>query len=197
MFITEQYIKPNDCLVAIATPMTKRSANRNAILHPDRDFEKHINWLLYDQDTLAPYRLFRKSANRLKVNCREEFSFSNLRDFFSKGPKVLILFAHWANDAIELFDGFYGAFDFLNVFPEDGRIIFDLNVCTCKEVGEQLGILRPYSIVKHSNENIASYAGAWFLFYSYFFELLASRPLTYIQALNITKNKFIHLFDEN
>ena len=161
------------------------------------DFSKRIVWPLYKKDTLRPMQFLRSYSRISNFKIQEEFCYSDLKDFFSSNKKVLILFAHWSNDAVELFDGFFRAEQFLDVFPEDGKFIIDLNVCTCKELGETLGISRPYSIVKHSKLNIPSYAGAWCIFYRYFFQLLYERQLTYIDALNIAGTKLKDIFDED
>ncbi|MFB9080235.1 hypothetical protein ACFFLS_11920 [Flavobacterium procerum] len=193
MFITETIIRPVDCVVAFAIPLNKSSIRRNQRLNPIADFSKHIVWPLYQIDTINPMK-FLKSGRSIGFQIKEEFSYSDLSDFFTSGKKVLILFAHWSNGRVELFDGFHCADDFLNVFPEDGRFIVDLNVCTCKELGETLGISRPNSIIKHSNLNIPSYAGAWCIFYRYFFQLLDEQKLTYLEGLQVSGKEFKNIF---
>lgn len=198
MCIATKIIKPHDCLIGIAIPMTKKSRRKNLDAGGNKDFSKRIEWMLYKDDTILPFESLKLTMKALQVGLKEEFSFSDLQNFFkSETYKVLILVAHWVDDKVEFFDDFYSSADILHVFPKEKRVIVDLNICTCLRLAETLGINRVNSIIKHSSLNMPSYAGAWFLFYNFFFKLLSVKELIYTDALAMTADWYKNIFNEN
>jgi hypothetical protein len=107
---------------------------------------------------------------------------------------VIVIVAHWHNSSIQFFDSFYDVNATLDIVPAEKSIAIDLNVCTCKSLAESLGINRTFSLIKHNSFDEPSYAGAWFLFYKYFIQLISERDLTYPEALELTSDVYENIF---
>jgi len=103
--VTEQIIKPKDCLLAVAIPLSKGSRYKNLRVSANAQFAKHMHWGLYEQDTLLPFRHLLPLLKKLKVGMKPEFCLADLQYHLSHNDyKVIILVAHWTDTAIELFD---------------------------------------------------------------------------------------------
>jgi hypothetical protein len=114
-----------------------------------------------------------------------------------KDFKALILFAHNLKDKAEFYDGLYDAKTIKDCIPADKAFIFDLNACFCDNLAQLISATKINVLVKYGQcrKTIPLY---WILFYEYFFELIRQQSLTYLDATQITFNKFLKkLQDEN
>jgi hypothetical protein len=196
MLISQVVVKPQECFLGIAVPMSRGSRRRNLRLSPRADFSARVNWPLYINDTLNPYKPLLRTIRRLKVGLKEDFTLMDFRACArDQRYKVIIIVAHWAGHAVEFFDNLYSMDAILEAIPEKTAVFFDLNICTCRALAERLGIERVFSLVKHNKYDAPSYAGAWFLFYNYLFSLLSKCDLPYMEALDYTADKYKNLFE--
>jgi hypothetical protein len=184
MPISRQIIKPSDCLLAIAMPLSKKSIRRNLKASIDAEFSKKICWQLYKEDTLLPYKYLYRLAKKLNVGIKSEFSFADLKHFFDTDRyRVIILVAHWSGSAIELFDKFCTPEQFLDICPEHKKFIIDLNICHCTKFANEVAPMRTEALFKRDVQDRPSYPGAWFLFYKGFLKFISDHDLTYLAAL--------------
>lgn len=102
MLLSDQKIRPDECMVALAIPLTRKSARRNKKNNRDYDFVSRITWPIYQIDTIKCFKILKPVASLLKVNIKQEFTYSDWCSFFQQQKfKVLILFAHWATDSVD------------------------------------------------------------------------------------------------
>ncbi len=94
---------------------------------------------------------------------------------------AVVLFSHWADDAVEFADGLVPGARVVDAVPVSFTGVFDLCVCHPMSLVNRLNELRPNCIVKHSAKPaIPLY---WLYFYRMLFGGLRRHP-TYVTALD-------------
>jgi hypothetical protein len=158
---------------------------------PERDFIRRFlgGWPQYHHLFVSIFDRVAPALREWKVTIIEGLDLANLRMSFSGHFEVIILFAHWRGDAVELFGGFADPDIFLQVVPHHFSGLLDLCVCHPPELVKALRSERPRCLVKFLTTEATP--GFWLYFYLTLFKYLQDNNDTYLGGLENTVKFFI------
>ena len=119
----------------------------------------------------------------------EGFDLAALGTSFIGHFDVVILFAHWCGDAVELFGGFADPDTFLQRVPNEFSGLIDLCVCHPPELVRALRSSRPNCLIKFITKEATP--GFWLYFYLALFKHLQDDNDTYLGGLEKAVKIFI------
>ncbi len=187
-------IKPTDCVLAIAVPVTRQSfeaqlerPGRGKLVGGCTDWQRYRRNFADRAATLLP-RIRRLGARVVTNLTRDDFG-----RLLRGNPEVVILLAHWkepqpessdrTKDAVEFADGFIEVADIVARIPPDAESFIDLSVCTSEPLSVAIKRDRPLCLT-HSMPKRRVTAIVWLTFYTSLMHHLRQRDSTYLEAIN-------------
>jgi hypothetical protein len=187
--ITQQIIRPQECVLAFCVPLNYWSFKMNQLFSKKAGFTRYNYWRIYKKDTIQPSKEVFFHLEALGIQIKKQFKFRDFENFFVSPFKALILFAHWEGDGIEFYDGALSSTEILKAVPRNIEKIVDLNVCKCDLLAKMIIQQRDHILVKRLNDSL-TYPLPWLFFYECFFTMLLEGQKTYLQALDDTRMAF-------
>jgi hypothetical protein len=186
--ISSKIIKPGNCVLGFAIPTTRSTFEEH--LRLKRDFaSRNVCWGFYEHHIAALYRRVEPAFRQLGVNLRTGVGLNDFGDFFSGQFDVVVLFAHWNDNAIEFDDGFADAEAIVRSIPSDFPGLLDLCVCHPRDLVAALHRERPRLLVKSLDRWPAS-PRLWLLFYLALLTYLRDKESTYLTGLEEIVRQF-------
>ncbi len=195
--ITNEIIKPNDCVFAFGIPTSKSSFMNDPFIQ-EKDFTKvyfgetlhEYDWIKYSEIVLGNIEDIVTCFSKLKVTIFYDLTLNNFHDLFSNDFKVIILFSHWTETKIEFYDGLYGEREIIPIIPEDFIGFLDLCVCHPESLAIRIRELRPKCLTKYTRTKATP--SMWLRFYETVFKCLNESDLPYQQALEKSVEIFVN-----
>lgn len=150
---------------------------------PRRRFVERFDGLLgpYVNEVIAPCQRFTSYFARLGVRVVHDLTLAGYSDLFrGDAVRVVILFSHFEDDAIELSDGFADAAAIVGATPEDFAGLLDLNVCHPRLLMPVLRQSRPRCDFRWVDTEMTP--AVWLLFFWKLFRRLGKNPRSYLDA---------------
>jgi hypothetical protein len=193
MDLSSQIIKPQDCILAVCIPATKKSFVTNLNSGKNGDFTQRTLYRMYHLEFLKPAKGVIKAISKKGVTVLEDCTLNDFKNILQKEFKLIILFAHCIDNKVEFFDGLYDNNTVNDLLPVDKKFFFDLNVCYCDDLAMLVVATKMNVQVKYGQIR-KTIPLKLILFYEYFFELIRQKQLTYFDAMQFTNSQFIKLF---
>ena len=192
MNISVKTVKPENCAMVFGIPTTKaqffdnfRNSEKDFVRHFKGGWAQYYNQIVSNSDRILPVL---SEFGVTVIQKIDPESFSKL--FRESIYDVIILFSHWHNDTIELSDHLYNISNIVDAIPYEFNGILDLCVCHPENLTILLRRDRPNCLTRYTQQKATPYI--WLHFYLVLFKNLMERELTYLQALEITIDAFLH-----
>lgn len=188
-------IKPCDCTLAFGIPVTDddthvsvveryRGDVRRFINQPGRPFDRNEYKAHIPDKHISAYE-------HLGVDLVREISRASLAPLLAKATKVLVLFSHWHEGAIEVCDDFIRVDEFLSALPRAGpQRIYDFSICNPDNLALSVKKQRPDCFIRYSSAEID--VRGWFDVLLVLFRLLDESDLTYAEAWELVAGHVGH-----
>lgn len=191
--ISEKVIKPERCAVAFGIPTSWQTFERdNTEPNGKNRFAKGFGsaWDKFGLEIIAPFQKVVPVVTKLGVNVRTDVTLAEFGQLVSNEQfDLVVLFAHWGDDAVEFHDGFACVPDMIEHIPVNFDRILDLSVCHPDSLVLALRRDRPDSLVRHigfrdeEKQRKKVTPRLWMFFYLALFKHLKHRDVTYNNAL--------------
>src|ERR1051326_4139585 len=148
-------IKPCDCAIAFAIPTNSEEFFRD-LDAPNKNFAKFFRekfgswaWDEYRRQIVRDYERVAPAIMETGAKVHTGVTLREFGELFRRGRfRVVVLFAHWGEDAVEFYDGFAPVGTIVEQVPDDFDGVVDLCVCHSNHLREQLSVRRPKCLVK-------------------------------------------------
>lgn len=181
-------VKPADCVLAVGLA-TSRTGYLADLRRPDADFARRFRWWeRYRHEIVRPLRRRCRQMTALGLTVAPDLTLPRFGALFNRRFKVVILFAHWKANAVELRDGFASAEAVVEQVPAGGEYVLDLCVCHPRELKIALRQHRPHCMVRSTHGKATP--ALWLAFYYFLMHRLYHEDLTYLQGLELAIDHF-------
>ncbi len=190
-------IKPADCVLAIAIPVSRQSfeaqlerPGQGKLVGGYTDWERYRRFFADRAATMLP------RISQLGALVETNLTLDDFGRLLRGNPDVIILLAHWkepepgnpgssgrTKGTVEFADGFAEVADIVARIPLDTESFIDLNVCTSEPLSVAIKRDRPLCLT-HSMPKRRVTAIIWLTFYETLMHNLRQRDLTYLEAIN-------------
>src|ERR1051325_6081220 len=185
----EDVIAPTDVRFLMTLPL-ERGRFFAAVRDPRRHFVPQICpwWSKYCDEIVAPFLALEAEATRLGCYVWRDVDLEKLARGFNEAFKVVVVFAHWSGNRVELAEGLVSVHDLVPCLPREFRGICDLTVCHPWALVSALKMRWPECTVKHAVGDVKSLL--WWAVYQSVVRRLASRPEPWVDALLAVAGRF-------
>ncbi len=194
MSASTQKLKPSDCVLAFGIP-TSEDEFWVAREDSKRDFAKNLIWQQYDFQFVSHLRKIERRLAKLGLRIVPQLTLQDFGKLFrDPSNKVVILFSHWTNDAVEFFDGMATEEEIIRVIPCEFDGIVDLCVCHPDNLPIRIrNHLPPTALIKHID--VKATPIIWLYFYWAVFTILidsnnSDSGTSYLEALEKAVKEF-------
>lgn len=189
--VTRKIIKPQDCVVAICIPVTFEAYTSAQIYPENRDFVPNCfgSWLEYRYHIINSTSKVLPEIEKLGVSVIKDVTISNFADLLTKNAySIVMLIAHWKDDAIEFADGLENISEIVNIVPPSFEGILDLCICHPTNLAMKLREVRPNCRVRFTNAK--STLTLWLYYFLALFKKLELEEITYPAAHEFINREF-------
>jgi hypothetical protein len=175
-------VTPADCEVLMAIPTSEAAFERD-LWDEQKDFIRNQCpvWRSYES-IVRVYERARDRWQRQHVAVLEDVTLDIFRErLHARARTITILFAHWAQDAVEFADRIVPIAEVVDAVPADYDGLLDLSVCHPGPLASALSTARPRSLTKVSDLSVTP--ELWIGLYTVVFTLLAHGARQYVQAI--------------
>lgn len=180
--VLQRVVKPSNCGLVFGIPTGGDFVSSRLSSHLSA-FAKSYSKLEYDDVVLKPYKAtigILEKKRGFGLNVVHRATLEDFGDCFQGRFDVIILFSHWQDDRVELWDDFYSPETVADRIPASFSGLVDLCVCQPSGLPEAIKRKAPNSFVRYSERKVN--ARVWLRFYMLLFRLLAEGELTYLGA---------------
>lgn len=186
--ISREIVKPHQCVMGFGIPTTWGAFAEVVDTLCNREFIPvyyRSNWNRYHHDVVRHFDDVLPELAALGVTICHKLTRGMLLNFLNdRGCRVFILFTHFNENAVELFDGLTGIDDFVDLVPCQFDGILDLCVCHPASLVKRLTNKRPSCLKRYSLGKATPVI--WIYFYETLFLSLAGSDMNYGQVLRQT-----------
>ena len=185
----EQPVRPEDCVLVFGIPTTQQGFFRHLSESSRHDFVPSVcpAWPAYER-IVEQFEVALPRISSFGVSVRHDVTFRQFSDSFSDA-RVVILFSHWVNDAIEFDDGLYHIDRVVSGVPPSYCGVIDLCVCHPDALVMSLRRERDNCLIKRSRSKAR--VSFWLQFYQILFHTLQKGELAYGDAVTMVAMTFM------
>ena len=189
--VARRTMTPRECAIAFGIPTSREGfvASRSASA---RSFARqfHGGWAQYEALFLADLRRIEPGLKRRGTYIAHEVTLDGFGTLFADHP-VVVLFSHWAGDAVEFRSGFATPNAIVGAIPPSYSGLLDLCVCHPGALVAAVLRKRPGCLVRWiEREALPHY---WLRFYDVLMGRLAAGNISYLEALEQVIGTFLKL----
>jgi hypothetical protein len=182
-------VSPERCVVALAIPVSERRFREHLADIARHDFVRTTcpDWARYEAFARHIREFVRRFAAR-GVPVVENATLQQFESCFATS-QVVILFAHWAAQAVEFDDGLAPVRRVVSAVPVSFDGVLDLCVCHPTALVVRLRRDRPNCLIKRTRGETSLLF--WLQVYDVLFGLLRTEPMPYSTALERVLLEFL------
>lgn len=182
--VSKRIIKPKDCVIGIGLPLTQKGFFEDQ-KNLNKDFVRNCcsTWTKYNHEIVNETNRVFPVLTDWGLKIKYELVSSEIRQLFDN-KLVVIIFSHWKEDCIELYDGLIKIKDLVDQIPTNWNGIIDLCICHPKALVDLIDKERPKCLTRYSNRQATP--AFWINFYLLLFKILNDNNKSYLLALEET-----------
>lgn len=179
--LADRVSRPRDCAFAVGIP-TSEDGYRRSLHSPEESFvRRHGTYDRYWHEIVRPFQLLAHDVKRFGVRLVRDLTLDHFGSLCrDEDVHVVILFSHWDESGVELYDGFASTDRIIERVPDQGSAVLDLCVCHPCELVSRLHAERNAYLIYF--RNIEAKPRFWLRFYPALFRSLHRRPNNYLKA---------------
>jgi hypothetical protein len=187
--VYRKVVTPSRCAFVLCFPVTKDDFYESKA-RPASDYTKRFwNFLEYRKRFLDDYLKLRLIMSRLGVHIIENASLTDFSQVWGGAVDAVVLFSHWSDERVEYHDGLETIERVIEQIPTYSVGTLDLCVCHPRGLVDRLARDRGLLLVK--SIWVTANPIYWCMFYITLFQVLASRSLSYPDALDQTLDAWL------
>ncbi len=188
MMTGNEICKISECCILFGIPMSESELSDAMRRVPQSDFLRGREERDYRIDTIPHARFALDNIQKTKIEVIRSVKYTQVINCY-KNYKYIILFNHWIekNDCVEFFDGEIPYSTIANDIPDGFQGIIDLCICNPQKLSDMIqsrGLNTLCRLIEKEVDIVF-----WLHFVTILFTVIDKFEMSYIDAVDFTKNQ--------